>query len=193
VIITALGDSLSVGYNNDRAGAFVTDPNGSYPAVLAKMLGANKLVLSAATGDTIGSVDLSVIPLATDLLILNIGTNDLWYVAQGDTTLEVILEAWDAIYSGAILRAPNALTVVIGLRDNSWMRPNLYPSLRDLVPAFNRHIFAQKDIVPVSLDSRPGAYEFKYFPDSIHPSTEGVQWIAQAVIEALACRAITGP
>lgn len=197
MIVAALGDSLSGGYAYD--GNYVDDANAAYPALVARQIGATQLGIVAIAGATIGTIagNLYQLPVDTDLLIVNAGTNDMVVVAAEAQTLDDARAAFDAMLARSRAWMPQARVIVVGIRDVAAMDPariagpHAIRKLRhpDKVHAaslaFNRHILGLPDTTPVDLANRSGTDSIELFPDAIHPSALGVKWIAEAVLEAI--------
>ena len=197
MIVAALGDSLSGGYF--AGGTYIHDPDASYPLLVAQHLGATQLGIVAIAGALIETIAESIpqLPPASDLLILNAGTNDMVHVASGLKDLAEVRDLFDGILRLSRGWMPQARIVIVGLRDVSAMDPEHIPgphAIRRLVQpenfhasasAFNEHILTLPGTTPVELAHRTGSDAIELFPDAIHPSPLGVRWLADAVIEAL--------
>jgi lysophospholipase L1-like esterase len=166
---------------------FVVDDRAAYPAIVGRALGATELALAAHPGEAIAAVASRIVtlPAGADLLMINVGTNDLW-TAGHDCDGEDVIERWEGLYTAARARMPRALVVVIGLRDYTVQQHRLSnDAIRAATELFNAHLLSRPGTIPVDLGQRPDAYTADHFPDSIHPSPAGARWIADAVIEAV--------
>jgi lysophospholipase L1-like esterase len=197
VIVAALGDSLSGGYALD--GQYIDDPNASYPALVARRIGATQIGIVAIAGATIGTIasNLYQLPQVAGLLIVNAGTNDMVVVAAGVQPLDLVIADFDAMLAHSRLWMPKARVIVVGIRNVAAMNPDnvagphairklLHPDrVHAASLAFNEHILALPETTAVDLANRTGTTSVELFPDAIHPSPLGVGWIADAVLEAM--------
>ena len=197
MIVAALGDSLTGGYLID--GKFVADPNGSYPALVAQRIGATQVGIVSLYGSRIDSIveNIGQLPIAADLLIVHAGTNDMIIIGEELRTLDEVFGDFQEMLVLARGWMPNARVIVAGLRDVAAMDPDRIPGPHAILKlrqpekvaaatrAFNRRILTLPETTPVDLAGRPGTDSVELFPDAVHPSPRGVQWIAGAVLEAL--------
>jgi lysophospholipase L1-like esterase len=190
MILACLGDSLSCGYMLGLS--FVEDPKGTFPVIVAQTFGATQISVVAIAGAEIDAIGTHIteLPAAADVLIINVGTNDLWPVAEAQRpeNLAGVIVRWNAFYAAARAHMPHARVVIVGLRDYTVQesRGASDVPLREATARFNAHVLSRPDTLPVDLWAREGGYTVRTFPDGVHPSPYGAHWIADAVIAALA-------
>jgi lysophospholipase L1-like esterase len=188
VILSVIGDSICGGCVID--GVFVEEGRLAYPATLARRIGATELTVRHISGGfTHELVALAgTLPASTNLLIVNAGTNDIFALENGTGTLDLSARAFDALLAVCRAHVPAARIAIVGVRhitETDRHSAAHAAGLRAAAIALNDHFRMQPRTTFVEIAQRSGSADPLLFPDRIHPSPAGTDWLAEAVIEAL--------
>ena len=165
--IVALGDSLSAGYELPSQAAF--------PAVLEKRLRADGLSVEVAnagvSGDTtsggLARLDWSV-PDGTDLVILELGANDMLRGAPPAEAAKNLTEIMQR------LRARKIVVVLAGMKSIANWGEAYRRQFEAIYPDLGRRFDAP--LYPFFLDGVSGDRTLT-LPDGLHPNVAGVEKI----------------
>jgi len=129
----------------------------------------------------------SAYPSQPDIILLLIGTNDLWHIPD---SLPGMPERYSRLIDSVTTVSPNAHIIVSSITPMSvcYSGDNCYTGcLIDLVDAFNPHIpdtveaWARRGrkVHFVDLNAIPGLYDIIESGDGVHPNDEGQQLMAE--------------
>lgn len=191
-LLVGLGDSVTWGSGT------ADPPATSYIGRAAALAGARCLNLAVPAILT-ASIDAGAVPSDASVVVLNVGTNDAGVAAIG-TTVEQALEkvraefpSADALIAAVRARVPNARIVVITVRDlgraEAAYTDASAPALSAASAAWNRHLrelAARHGAVVLDIETDPDWYRrSEYDPTGIHPTDEGAQRLAEALVPLL--------
>ncbi len=188
MILSVIGDSICGGSLID--GVYREEPAYGYPAALARRIGATEVtVRHIAGGFTYELVALAgALPAATNLLIVNAGTNDIFAIENGTATLDLQTRAFDGLLAACRAHMPAARIAIVGLRTITETQRHSAAhaaGLRAAASALNDHYRSRPRTTFVDIAQRAGSGDPALFPDSIHPSPAGIAWLTDAIVETL--------
>jgi acyl-CoA thioesterase-1 len=169
------GDSLTYGLFASSEAA------GYRPQVVAGLEtdGAVKWSRGGQTGNRIQTVSNSIaFPASTDLVVLALGTNDVW-----KTPVEDIATQYDALMQKAKAGAPNAAIVCLGVWSKEDGRRGHDPAIQQSCEAAGGRFLPLGDIYDAADTRGPAGVEaFGGVSDDFHPNDNGYRQIAQLVL-----------
>lgn len=169
------GDSLTYGLFASSEAA------GYRPQVVAGLeaSGAVKWSRGGQTGNRIQTVSDSItFPASTDLVVLALGTNDVW-----KTPLEEMAAQYDALIQKAKTGAPNAAIVCLGVWSKDDGRRGHDPVVQQSCEAAGGHFLPLGDIYDAPDTRGPAGVEmFGGVSDDFHPNDNGYRQIAELVL-----------
>jgi hypothetical protein len=174
--IVALGDSITA-----RSGSYAER------AALAVDRPLQNVAVSGAVSSEIARQPMMA---GAVTVIVNAGTNDVWYVARHPSALAARLAQYDSILAVVRRVAPNARLVIVTVRDLGAMGPQNGCSALALTWASHRWAEHQRAVAH-ELDATvldlgaPRYYMRRDFPDRTHPSSIGSALLAAALVPLL--------
>jgi lysophospholipase L1-like esterase len=170
-LITVVGDSISTSHYRPHAA------DGEYPFLMATAIHANLLNLAVPGWETDAMIAHAVplVPVESDVVIYEGGTNDLIYTGLG------ALPRIGAVIAAIRARAPHAKIVVVGLRDFG-KAPDA--SIRRWNEE-ERSAARDAGALYIDLYTAFPASDRAEWPDGVHPNAGGARKIATIVERAL--------
>lgn len=173
-----LGDSLTYGLFASREEA------GYRPQVVAALGSVAPVTATRAgqTGNTVATVSASAsIPADAGLVVLALGTNDVWNTPVKDFTAQ-----YEELVQKVRTSAPNATLVCVGVWANPDGARNYDPPISKLCRAAEGRYVKISDLFEQEGTRGPAGVEsFGGTSDAFHPNDSGYAAIAQRVKEAL--------
>jgi lysophospholipase L1-like esterase len=189
VNLTAIGDSIAAGWldsgaSNVTGGAAIAahyhvDPANSFVGVAGKLAGANSVTDLGIGGATTAQMtvrEVPNLPVATSVVIVEAGTNDVFSPVPRTAD-------FDALMAAVRAKVPRAKVVLITVRHFA-----RYPFTDANVTAWNAHIRALAPAFAatvVDLENDPQWYRAAEWPDSLHPNIAGAGHLGTAVAAAV--------
>jgi acyl-CoA thioesterase-1 len=192
IVIVAMGDSLTVGYQSSIGGEWVEST--PYTSFLEKkLLGMgesqrkklrfqidNKGVSGELTGEMLARFDRDVTSVGPDFVIILGGSNDLGWGISPRRVFNNLVEMYEAASASGIQIIACSVPSILGY--DSLISPRI--ALNDMIRGYcieERRPFA--DLFRATADRETNRLLDEYSNDGLHLSTLGYQRIADAIYE----------
>jgi lysophospholipase L1-like esterase len=192
IVIVAMGDSLTVGYQSSIGGEWVESI--PYTTFLEKKLLKmdqsqrkklefklyNKGVSGELTGEMLARFDGDVMSVRPDFVIILGGSNDLGWGISPNEVFKNLVEIYEAASNSGIQIIACSVPSILGY--DSLIPPRI--ALNDMIRTYCREkgkAFA--DLFRATADPKTNRLLDEYSNDGLHLSTCGYQEIADAIFE----------